>query len=50
MVESNSSDDVEKCSKAAFAKLPGDLSAAIQALTPLKAIGPATASGKYIPT
>ena len=44
MVQSNSEEDVLNASKKAFKLLP-NLSAAIQALTVLKAIGPATASG-----
>lgn len=44
MVQTNSEEDVLKASKKAFKLLP-NLSAAIQALTVLKAIGPATASG-----
>ena len=44
MVQSNSEEDVLNASKKAFKLLP-NLSAAIQAMTVLKAIGPATASG-----
>ena len=45
MVEENSPDSVEAASKKAFKALP-NLKLAIEALTVLKAVGPATASGK----
>jgi hypothetical protein len=45
MVATNSEEDVKNASVKAFQALP-DISAAIQALTVLKAVGPATASGK----
>lgn len=44
MVTGNSEDSVESCTRKAFKLLP-DVSAAIQELTKLKAVGPATASG-----
>ena len=44
MVATNSEEEVKDASLEAFQALP-DISAAIQALTVLKAIGPATASG-----
>lgn len=47
LVESNSEEQVEMCSRKAFRLLP-DLKNAISALTELKGVGPATASGKSI--
>ena len=44
LVESNSEEQVEMCSKKAFRLLP-DLRKSISALTELKGVGPATASG-----
>ena len=46
LVQTNTDKEVIDASTEAFQKLP-DVSAAIQALTVLKAIGPATASGAY---
>ncbi|KAJ0060116.1 hypothetical protein NL108_003967, partial [Boleophthalmus pectinirostris] len=43
LVESNSADTVEKCSRKAFRLLP-DVQAAITELSALKGVGPATAS------
>lgn len=43
LVESNSEDSVEKCSRKAFSLLP-DVQAAISELSSLKGVGPATAS------
>lgn len=43
----NSEEDVKAASTKAFKALP-DISAAISALTVLRAVGPATASGNYI--
>ena len=45
LVESNAEELVEVCSRKAFQHLP-DLGKAISALTELKGVGPATASGK----
>lgn len=45
LVQANSEEDVKSASIKAFKALP-DIPAAIQALTVLKAVGPATASGK----
>lgn len=47
MVKTNSEKEVKDASTKAFQSLP-DISAAIQALSVLKAVGPATASGGYI--
>ena len=49
MVQTNSAELVETSSKKAFKKLP-NVAAAIKELTVLKAVGPATASGKIIPS
>lgn len=47
MVTGNSEDSVESCTRKAFKLLP-DVSAAIQELTKLKAVGPATASAVLV--
>lgn len=47
LVQTNSEEDVKAASTKAFKALP-DISAAISALTVLRAVGPATASGNYI--
>lgn len=47
MVKENSEEDVLKASKKAFSVLP-NVSEAIKALSVLRAIGPATASGMYL--
>ena len=47
MVQTNSPELVEGTSKKAFKKLP-NVGAAIKELIPLKAVGPATASGKHL--
>ena len=48
LVQQNSSEEVESTSKSAIAALP-DLENAVKILTKLKAVGPATASGKALP-